>query len=144
MPGKETVPVLPMLAAVTEFETPIDHEARERARAVPHYSQNRAALANAAARIWRDPAGAVGKIEDLILKGFAGERIAAAISNDPAAYGALRGSGRIMDKLLAVGQSGRRLSVPSRRRQAVCGYWPPHLGPHLMQRGRRSLRSASA
>ena len=107
VPGKETVPVLPMLAAVTEFETPIDHEARERARAVPHYSQNRAALANAAARIWRDPAGAVGKIEDLILKGFAGERIAAAISNDPAAYGALRGSGRIMDKLLAVGLERR-------------------------------------
>ncbi|WP_332304905.1 Ti-type conjugative transfer relaxase TraA [Rhizobium sp. GR12] len=103
-PGKETVPVLPMLAAVTEFETPIDQEARERARAVPHYGQNRAALAGAAARIWCDPAGAVGKIEELVQKGFAGERIAAAISNDPAAYGALRGSGRIMDKLLAVGR----------------------------------------
>lgn len=103
-PGEETVPVLPMLAAVTEFKTPIDQEARERVRAVPHYGQNRTALVDAAARIWRDPAGAVGKIEELILKGFAGERIAAAVTNDPAAYGALRGSDRIMDKLLAVGR----------------------------------------
>ncbi|MCZ7866235.1 MULTISPECIES: Ti-type conjugative transfer relaxase TraA [Agrobacterium] len=103
-PGKETVGVLPMLAAVTEFETAIDQEARKRARAVSHYGQNRTALFGAAERIWRDPAGAVGKIEELILKGFAGERIAAAVANDPAAYGALRGSGRIMDKLLAVGR----------------------------------------
>jgi hypothetical protein len=46
----------------------------------------------------------VGKIEELILKGFAGERIAMAVANDPAAYGALRGSGRVMDKLLAAGR----------------------------------------
>ncbi len=103
-PGKETVPVLPMLAAVTEFKAPIDQEALERARAVPHYGRNRAALIDAAAQIWRDPAGAVGKIEELILKGFAGERIAAAVTNDPAAYGAVRGSDRIMDRLLAVGR----------------------------------------
>jgi Ti-type conjugative transfer relaxase TraA len=106
-PGKETMGVLPMLAAVTEFETPIDQEARKRARTVPHYRQNRTALIGAAERIWRDPAGAVGKIEELILKGFASERIAAAVTNDPAAYGALRGSGRIMDKLLAVGRERR-------------------------------------
>ncbi|HCL63611.1 MAG TPA: Ti-type conjugative transfer relaxase TraA [Rhizobium sp.] len=103
-PGKETVPVLPMLAAVTEFKTPVDQEARERARAVPHYGHNRAALIDAAAQIWRDPAGAAAKIEELITRGFAGERIAAAVANDPAAYGALRGSDRIMDKFLAVGR----------------------------------------
>ncbi|MBY5699872.1 BID domain-containing protein, partial [Rhizobium leguminosarum] len=54
--------------------------------------------------IWRDPAGAVSKIEELLQKGFAGERIAAAVTNDPAAYGALRGSDRLMDRMLAAGR----------------------------------------
>lgn len=102
--GKEAIPMLPMLAAVTEFETPVEDEARNRAGAVAHYRHHRAALADTAAFVWRDPAGAVGKIEELIVKGFAGERIAAAISNDPAAYGALRGSDRIVDRLLAIGR----------------------------------------
>ncbi|MFJ1311386.1 Ti-type conjugative transfer relaxase TraA [Agrobacterium sp. P15N1-A] len=103
-PGRGTMPVLPMLAAVTEFKTLVEDEARERARAVAHYAHNRAALVETAARLWRDPAGTVAKIEALILKGFAGDRIAAAVANDPAAYGALRGSDRIMDKLLAGGR----------------------------------------
>ncbi|SEI14714.1 plasmid mobilization system relaxase [Rhizobium tibeticum] len=103
-PGRETMPVLPMLAAVTEFKTPVEDEARERARAVAHYGLNRAALVETAARLWRDPAGAVAKIEALVVKGLPGDRIAAAVANDPSAYGALRGSDRIMDKLLAVGR----------------------------------------
>jgi len=103
-PGKETSAVLPMLAAVTEFKTSVEDEARGRAREVAHYGHNRAALVETAARIWRDPAGAVDRIEALIVKGFGGERIAAAVANDPAAYGALRGSDRIMDRLLAVGR----------------------------------------
>ncbi len=103
-PGKETMLVLPMLSAVTEFKTSIEDEARERARADAHYGHDRAALVETAARLWRDPAGAVDKVEALILKGFAGDRIAAAVANDPAAYGALRGSDRIMDRLLAVGR----------------------------------------
>jgi len=103
-PGKETSAVLPMFAAVTEFKTSAGDEARARAREVAHYGHNRAALVEKAERIWRDPAGAVDRIESLIVKGFAGERIAAAVANDPAAYGALRGSDRIMDRLLAVGR----------------------------------------
>ena len=103
-PDKETASMLPMLAAVTEFKTPAEEEARGRALAASHYRHHRAALAETATRIWRDPAGAIGKIEELVMKSFAGERIAAAVSNDPAAYGALRGSDRIMDKLLAVGR----------------------------------------
>ncbi len=95
---------VPMLAAVTEFKTPIDEEARSRALATPLYRQQRAALATVASMIWRDPAGAVGKIEELLAKGFAGERIAAAVTNDPAAYGALRGSDRLMDRMLASGR----------------------------------------
>ncbi|RVE80052.1 Ti-type conjugative transfer relaxase TraA [Sinorhizobium meliloti] len=102
--GKETFAVLPMLAAVTEFKTPVDEEARTRALSAAHYRHHRVALAETAKRIWRDPADAIGKIEDLIVKGFGGERIAAAVTNDPAAYGALRGSDRIMDKLLAAGR----------------------------------------
>jgi hypothetical protein len=102
--GKENIAMLPMTAAVTEFKTPVDEEARTRALAVPHYRHHLAALAETAGRIWRDPAGVAGKIEDLIVKGIASERIAAAVTNDPAAYGALRGSDRIMDKLLAVGR----------------------------------------
>ncbi|MBB4403017.1 MULTISPECIES: Ti-type conjugative transfer relaxase TraA [Rhizobium/Agrobacterium group] len=102
--GQEAIPMLPMLAAVTEFKTPVEDEARNRAGAVAHYRHHRAALADTAAFVWRDPARAVGKIEELIVKGFAGERIAAAISNDPAAYGALRGSDRIVDRMLAAGR----------------------------------------
>jgi len=102
--GKESIAMLPMLAAVTEFKTPVDDEARTRARAVPHYRHHLSALAETAGRVWRDPAGTVTKIEDLIVKGIASERIAAAVTNNPAAYGALRGSDRIMDKLLAVGR----------------------------------------
>jgi Ti-type conjugative transfer relaxase TraA len=102
--GKETTAVLPMLAAVTEFRTPVDDEACPRALASQHYRHNRAALAETATRIWRDPAGAVDRIEDLIVKGFAAERIAAAVVNDPAAYGALRGSDRLMDRMLAAGR----------------------------------------
>lgn len=113
-PGRETMSVLPMLAAVTESKTPVEDEARERARAVAHYGHNRAALVETAARLWRDPAGAFAKIEALIVKGFAGDRIAAAVANDPAAYGALRGSDRIMDRLLAVGRERKDalLAVP--------------------------------
>ncbi|MBY2921205.1 Ti-type conjugative transfer relaxase TraA [Rhizobium leguminosarum] len=95
---------VPMLAAVTEFKTPIDEEARSRALATPLYRHQRAVLAEAASTIWRDPAGAIGKIEELLQKGFAGERIAAAVVNDPAAYGALRGSDRLMDRMLAAGR----------------------------------------
>nr|WP_236777783.1 Ti-type conjugative transfer relaxase TraA [Agrobacterium tumefaciens] len=102
--GKEAMPMLPMFTAVTEFRTPVEEEARNRASTVAHYRHHRAALAETATLIWRDPAGAVGKIEELVGKGFAGERIAAAVSNDPSAYGALRGSDRLMDRLLAVGR----------------------------------------
>ncbi|MEH7838453.1 Ti-type conjugative transfer relaxase TraA [Rhizobium laguerreae] len=101
---KENAAVLPMLAAVTEFKTPVDEEARSRALATSLYRQQRAALAAVASTIWRDPAGAVGKIEELLQKGFAAERIAAAVTNDPAAYGALRGSDRLMDRMLASGR----------------------------------------
>ncbi|MBY5410095.1 Ti-type conjugative transfer relaxase TraA [Rhizobium leguminosarum] len=100
-PEKENVP---MLAAITEFKTPIDEEARSRVLSAPLYRQQRTALAAVASTIWRDPAGAVGKIEELLAKGFAADRIAAAVTNDPAAYGALRGSDRLMDRMLAAGR----------------------------------------
>ncbi|MDH0910532.1 Ti-type conjugative transfer relaxase TraA [Rhizobium pusense] len=102
--GKETMAVLPMLAAITEFKTPVNEEARARALSAPLYRQQRAALADTARTIWRDPAGAVGKIEELIGKDVAADRIAAAVTNDPTAYGALRGSGRLMDRMLASGR----------------------------------------
>jgi len=106
-PGKKTRALLPMLAAVTEFRIPVKDEARARARDVAHYRHDRAALVEIAKRIWRDPAGAVDQIEALILKGFPGERIARAIVNEPSAYGAIRGSDRIMDRLLAIGRERR-------------------------------------
>ncbi|AFL51518.1 Ti-type conjugative transfer relaxase TraA [Sinorhizobium fredii] len=102
--GKGENAVLPMLAAVTEFRTPVDDEARARALTMAHYCHHRAALAETAKRIWRDPAAAVDKIEDLVVEGFAGERIAAAVADDPAAYGALRGSDRLMERMLASGR----------------------------------------
>jgi len=103
-PGKENVTVLPMLAAVTEFKTPVEVEAQSHVLAAPLYHQQRVALANVARTIWRDPDGAVAKIEELIIKGFGPERIAAAVSNDAAAYGALRGSDRLIDRMLASGR----------------------------------------
>ncbi|KAB2694572.1 Ti-type conjugative transfer relaxase TraA [Ochrobactrum sp. Kaboul] len=103
-PGNEATAVLPMLPAVTEFKTPIEDGAKARAVAAAYYGHNRAALAETASRIWRDPAGVVENIEALIIKGVAGQRIAAAVTNDPAAYGALRGSDRIMDRFLASGR----------------------------------------
>ncbi|MBB3650336.1 Ti-type conjugative transfer relaxase TraA [Rhizobium sp. BK619] len=102
--GKENATVLPMLAAVTEFKTSVDDEARLRALSNPLYRQQRAALANAATTIWRDPSGAIDKFEELLQKGFVADRIAAAMTNDPAAYGALRGSDRLMDRMLASGR----------------------------------------
>jgi hypothetical protein len=96
-----------MLPAVTEFGTSIEAEARERAVAAPHYRHQRAALGEAASRIWRDPAAAVAKIEDVMAKGFTAERIAAAVGNEPSAYGALRGSDRMVDRLLASGRERR-------------------------------------
>ncbi|MNE07345.1 Adenosine monophosphate-protein transferase VbhT [compost metagenome] len=82
--------------------------------AANYYKHNRATLAETASSIWRDPADVVDKIEALIIKGFAAERIAAAVANDPAAYGALRGSGRIMDKFLASGRERKEalLAIP--------------------------------
>ncbi|ODR88535.1 Ti-type conjugative transfer relaxase TraA [Sinorhizobium alkalisoli] len=111
---KEEKAVLPMLAAMTEFNTPVDEEARTRGLTVAHYRHQRASLAETATRIWRDPAGAVDKIEHLIVNGFAAERIAAAVTNDPAAYGALRGSERLMDRMLASGRErkGALQAVP--------------------------------
>ncbi len=106
-PGKKTRALLPMLAAVTEFRIPVEDEARARARDVAHYRHDRAALVEIAKHIWRDPASAVDQIEVLILKGFPGERIARAIANEPSAYGAIRGSDRIMDRLLAIGRERR-------------------------------------
>ncbi|WP_312409775.1 Ti-type conjugative transfer relaxase TraA [Shinella sp.] len=106
--GKEGSAVLPMLAAVTEFMTSVEDEARIRARESAHVSHNRAALVETAGQIWRDPVDAVNKIETLILKGIAGERLAAAVANDPAAYGALRGSNRIVDRLLAAGRERKK------------------------------------
>ncbi len=113
-PEKENATVLPMLAAVIEFKTRVDEEARSRALAGPLYRQQRAALADTATRIWRDPAGAVGKFEELLVKSFAADRIAAAVINDPASYGALRGSNRIMDQMLASGRERKEAlkSVP--------------------------------
>ncbi|WKT93342.1 Ti-type conjugative transfer relaxase TraA [Brucella anthropi] len=101
-PEARSIP--PLLAAVTEFTTPVDVEARARASVAAHYRHNRTALAKTASHLWCEPANAVDTIEALIRKGIAGDRIAAAIANDPAAYGALRGSGRLRDRLLAVGR----------------------------------------
>ncbi|WP_201026369.1 BID domain-containing protein, partial [Paramesorhizobium deserti] len=117
--GTEAKAALPMLAAVTEFKTPVDDEARPRALAAPHYGHDRAALARTATRIWRDPAGAVDRMEKLIVRGFAVERIAAAVANDPAAYGALRGSGRLMDRMLASGRE-RKEALQAVPEAAVC------------------------
>ncbi len=99
--------VPPMLAAVAEFKVPIEIEAHRRAVNTGHYKQHRGALADVAVRVWRDPAAAVSTIERLIGERTDGERIARAVANDPAAYGALRGSERIMDRLLASGRERR-------------------------------------
>ncbi|MBB6305300.1 Ti-type conjugative transfer relaxase TraA [Rhizobium leucaenae] len=96
--------VLPMLSAVSEFRTPVEEEARHRALARSDHQRQRARLAESMTHVWRDPASAVETIEDLILKGISAKRIATAVRSDPTAYGALRGSGRTIDRLLAPGR----------------------------------------
>ncbi|MBS3651894.1 Ti-type conjugative transfer relaxase TraA [Pseudaminobacter sp. 19-2017] len=103
-PKMSRPPALPMLAAITEFAATVDDEAKTRALEVPRYRQQRAALVEAAQRVWRDPAAALATIEDLVVKGVEPERIARAVQNDPAAYGPLRGSDRVMDRLIAPGK----------------------------------------
>ncbi|MBZ9739763.1 MULTISPECIES: Ti-type conjugative transfer relaxase TraA [unclassified Mesorhizobium] len=99
-----TPPALPMLAAVTEFKTSAEGEAKTRALEVPRYKQLRAVLAETAQRVWRDPAASLAMIEDLVVKGVEPERIARAVTNEPAAYGPLHGSDRVIDRLLAPGR----------------------------------------
>lgn len=106
-PEMSRPPALPMLAAVTEFAATVDDEAKRRALEVARYRQQRAALAGTAQRVWRDPAAALATIEDLIVKGVEPDRIARAIENDPAAYGPLRGSDRVMDRFMATGRERR-------------------------------------
>lgn len=103
-PEMSRPPALPMLAAVTEFAASVDDEAKMRALEVPRYRQQRAALAEATLHVWQDPAAALATIEDLVVKGVEPERIARAVENDPAAYGPLRGSDRVMDRLIATGR----------------------------------------
>ncbi|MBB4277846.1 Ti-type conjugative transfer relaxase TraA [Rhizobium mongolense] len=106
-PERQKTAAPPLLAAVTEFKAPVEEDAKATAMSTPHYQQRRAALAEAAISIWRDPAGAVTTIEALITKGIVADRIAAAVAGDPGAYGALRGSDRVIDWLLASGRERR-------------------------------------
>ncbi|OWK24269.1 hypothetical protein AJ87_23995 [Rhizobium yanglingense] len=106
-PERQKTSAPPLLAAVTEFKAPVEEDAKATALSTPHYQQRRAALAEAAMRIWRDPAGAVTTIEALITKGIMADRIAAAVAGNPGAYGALRGSDRLIDRLLASGRERR-------------------------------------
>ncbi|MEF0941595.1 Ti-type conjugative transfer relaxase TraA [Rhizobium sp. BR 362] len=96
--------IVPMIPAVAEFNTPVEEETRRRVLTKSDYQRQRARFAQNATRIWRDPASAVGTIEDFIFKGISPKRIATAVRNDPTAYGALRGSGRTLDRLLAPGR----------------------------------------
>jgi Ti-type conjugative transfer relaxase TraA len=66
----ESMPILPMFAAVTEFKTPTDDQARERALGAEPYRHHRAALAETATRIWRDPAGGDRQDRGARRKGF--------------------------------------------------------------------------
>jgi hypothetical protein len=103
-PEMSAPPTLPMLEAVTEFKTSVDDDARRRTAEAALYRQKRAALGDVAQRIWRDPSTTLATIEDLVTKGIDPDRIARAVANEPSAYGALRGSDRIMDRLLASGK----------------------------------------
>ena len=97
-----------MLPAVTKFNARLDEEARMRVTETEHYKQVRAALAATGSVIWRDPATAVRMIEDLVIKLLDPERVARAVATEPTAYGPLRGSGRMIDRLLAGGRERRK------------------------------------
>ncbi|TCU14855.1 Ti-type conjugative transfer relaxase TraA [Rhizobium sullae] len=106
-PTRQKASAPPLLAAVADFKAPIEEDAKATALSTPHYQQRRAALAEAAISIWRDPAAAVTTIEALVTKGIVADRIAAAVASDPKACGALRGSDRLIDRLLASGRERR-------------------------------------
>ncbi|MGF6175752.1 Ti-type conjugative transfer relaxase TraA [Ensifer sp. 4252] len=103
---------LPMLPAVTEFNNGLEDEARLKAVEVEHYRQERAILGRDAVRIWRDPGAAVATIEGLLTMKVDPERIVHAVVANPAAYGTLRGSHRMLDGLLAAGRE-RRIALQS-------------------------------
>lgn len=97
----------PMLAGASRFKQSIEDAACERAFASALYRQQRARLGEIAADVWRIPDAALALIESLIAKRIPSDRIAAAIANDPAAYGPLRGSKKMIDRLLAGGRERR-------------------------------------
>ena len=97
-----------MLPAVTKFKESLDEEAWIRVIETEHYKQLRAAVAATGSVIWRDPTTAVRMIEDLVIKQIDPERVARAVTTEPTAYGPLRGSGRMIDRLLAGGRERRK------------------------------------
>lgn len=100
-------PIEPLIAASTEFRTSIEEDARRRALKSAYYRHRKSTLLEIAGSIWRNPQAAVQTIEDLLINGVSADRVAKAVSNDPAAYDAMRGSGRMVDRLLAAGRERR-------------------------------------
>ncbi|WP_457587878.1 Ti-type conjugative transfer relaxase TraA [Ensifer canadensis] len=110
---------LPILPAVTEFKNCVEDEARLRAVQAEHYRQEKAMFGRDAVRIWRDPGAAVAAIEGILTMKVDPERIVSAVVTDPAAYGTLRGSNRMLDGLLAAGRE-RRVALQAVNTAAVC------------------------
>jgi len=93
-----------MLPAVTMFSTRAEDEANSRVAASQQYRTGRDALATAASCIWRDAPRAVAGIEEKVRSGADPLRLVSLVAENPAAFGLLRGSGRLVDRLTAAGR----------------------------------------
>lgn len=109
--------IAPFLPAVTTFPTRAEDEARTRVPVAPLYRAERDILTAAAARIWRDPQTAIATIEERVRAGASAATLETDIAARPATFGALRGSGRLVDRLTRQGKE-RRMAVVGAKEEA--------------------------
>lgn len=91
----ETLP--PLFAAVTSFDRTIVQEAEVNVRALPAHKSRADALQRSAEAVYRDPAGAVARIEAALRDGQPENELAGVLQREPGVAGELRGSRRLLD-----------------------------------------------
>lgn len=103
-----------MLPAVAMFSTQAEEEAIRRVAASQQYRTDRDALAAAASYIWRDAPAAVAGIEEKAFSGTDPSRLATLVAGNPTAFGVLRGSGRLVDRITAAGRERKEALAAAR------------------------------
>lgn len=100
----------PLFRAVTQFDRTVDQLGREAAEADPHFQRAIRQFADAAAKVWRDPAAARDAALAVVRTGQGGQAIDRTLQANPQALGALRGGTGLRDRLGA-GAAERRAAL---------------------------------